>query len=122
MLVKKTVTSTILSQLLPLASSTAFTFAKTCRHSASISYLIIFPSASSSSPGIELSFALLLPMPERNNKFPIRLACGYAPKGCAADSVLVILSSIICVNYNHQKNLRSALKLNTNIFCLCKKT
>ena len=91
MLVKKTVTSIILSQLLPADSKTDFTFAKTAWHSASMSYDFIFPFLLNLRPGIELSFGLLGPMPERNKRFPTLLACGYAPSGVDAFSVLMIL-------------------------------
>src|SRR5258706_1281527 len=90
MLVRKTVTSIILFQLLPLAYNTAFTFANTAWHSASISYFKIFPFASNSKPGMLLSLGSLGPMPERNKRFPTFLACGYAPSGVDASSVFII--------------------------------
>jgi hypothetical protein len=39
---------------------------------------------------MELSFGLLGPMPERKSRLPTFLACGYAPKGVEAFSVLII--------------------------------
>src|SRR5882724_3508593 len=51
---------------------------------------MIFPSVSISKPGMELSFGLRGPMPDRNKRFPALLAWGYAPSGFDASPVLIM--------------------------------
>src|SRR5882762_6415350 len=45
---------------------------------------MMFPAESSVTPGISLLPRLRGPIPDRNNRFPTRFACGNAPTGSGA--------------------------------------
>jgi hypothetical protein len=55
--------------LQPASSSIMRTFSKTEWHWASISWEIIFPTLSVTTPGIFVEFGFLGPTPERKSKF-----------------------------------------------------
>src|SRR5277367_1427524 len=84
MSVRKTVTSTRRSHVVPASSRMARTLAKTLSHCATMSLATTLPSASKVTPGISLLPRTRGPMPERNRRFPTRRACGKLPTGSAA--------------------------------------
>src|SRR5450631_730083 len=84
MSVRKTVTSTRRSQVVPASSRMARTLAKTLSHWAMMSLATTLPAASKVTPGISLLPRRRGPMPERNSRFPTRRACGKLPTGSAA--------------------------------------
>src|SRR5450432_661704 len=84
MSVRKTVTSTRCSQLVPESSRMARTLAKTLWHWATMSLPTTLPSASKTTPGMSLLPRTLGPIPERKRRLPTRRACGKRPTGSAA--------------------------------------
>src|SRR5438067_1287290 len=90
MSVRKTVTSTMSRQVAPASSSTSRTFSNTASHCVSMSSLTTLPEASSVTPGISLLPRTRGPIPDRNKSSPTRLACGNAPTGSGARSLLKV--------------------------------
>src|SRR5271167_4315885 len=112
MSVRKTVTSTSRSHVVPASSRMARTLAKTLSHWATMSLATTFPSTSRVTPGISLLPRTRGPMPDRNRRFPTRRACGKLPTGSAA-RVEVTEEDI---------RFASPLELDADILGLCEKT
>src|SRR5208283_3423658 len=83
MSVRKTVTSTRCSHLVPASSRMARTLANTLWHWATMSLARTFPSSSKVTPGMLLLPRTRGPIPERKRRFPTRRAWGNWPTGAA---------------------------------------
>src|SRR5687767_6170823 len=102
------------------------TFRKTEWHWASMSYDLMLPFSSSSTPGIFLVPRSRGPTPDKNNKLPTRRACGYNPTGSGAlDEFRRSFSSVAMLKvknfYRLNQILLFALFLEPTIIKLCKK-